>query len=142
MRLLNFFEDFIIVNHCDNEITCCYLYLFYLINYNIFLGKKVLMKILKIFKHCLNLLEKNEVSPVESEGSEISCRKPTTPFELMINLSLSLHQMKVLGIYYTITNIHNVLAACFIQILLLKLFRYIHVLRKLNLVFTKLGYYA
>lgn len=83
------------------------------------------MKILKIFKHCLNLLEKNEVSSVESEESEISSRKLTTPFELMINLSLSLHQMKVLGSYHVITNINNVLAACFIQILLLKLFRYI-----------------
>lgn len=116
MRLLNFFEDFIIVYHCDNEITCCYLYLFYLINYNIFLGKKVLMKILKIFKHCLNLLEKEkEVSLEGKEGSEISTWKPTTPFESMINLSLSLHQMKVLGSYIIITNIHNVLAACFIQ---------------------------
>lgn len=55
---------------------------------------------MKIFKHCLNLLEKNEVSSVESERSEISSRKLITPFELMINLSLSLHQMKVLGSYH------------------------------------------
>lgn len=58
------------------------------------------MKILKIFKHCLNLLEKTEVSSVESEESEISSRKLITPFESMINLSLNLHQMKVLGSYY------------------------------------------
>lgn len=55
---------------------------------------------MKIFEHCLNLLEKNEVSSVESEESEISSRKLITPFESMINLSLSLHQMKVLGSYY------------------------------------------
>lgn len=87
------------------------------------------MKILKIFKHCLNLLEKlekeKEVSLEEKEGSEISTWKPTTPFESMINLSLNLHQMKVLGSYYIITNIHNLSAACFIQTLLLKLFKYI-----------------
>lgn len=105
------------------------------------------MKILKIFKHCLNLLEKNEVSSVESERSEISSRKLITPFELMINLSLSLHQMKVLGSYHVITNINNVLAACLIQILLFKLFKYIQCItvtciKKLNQVFTKLGYYA
>lgn len=76
----------------------------YPMNYNIFLGKKVLMKTLKIFKHCLDLLEKNEVSSGEIEGSEISSRKPTTPFQLMINLSLSLHQIKVLGSYYIITD--------------------------------------
>lgn len=93
-------------------------------NYNTFLGKKVLMKILKIFKHCLNLLEKQkDVSPEESEGSEISTGKPTTPFESMINLSLSLYQMKVLGSYYVTTNIHNVSAACFIQTPLLKIFK-------------------
>uniref|UniRef100_K1PPI3 Nucleolar pre-ribosomal-associated protein 1 n=1 Tax=Magallana gigas TaxID=29159 RepID=K1PPI3_MAGGI len=60
-------------------------------------SKKVLLKILKIYKHCLNLLEKEkEVSLEGKEGSEISTWKPTTPFESMINLSLSLHQMKVL----------------------------------------------
>lgn len=91
MRFLNFFEDFIIVYYCDNEIICCYLYFFNLINYNIFLGKKVLMKILKIFKYCLNFLEKNEVLLVESEELEIFFRKLIIFFELMINLFLSLY---------------------------------------------------
>lgn len=84
-------------------------------NYNTSLGKKVLMKILKIFKHCLHFLEKKkDFSPEESEGSEISTGKLTTPFESMINLSLSLHQMKVLGSFYITTYIHNVSAVCFI----------------------------
>lgn len=85
-------------NH--SEITSCDTFLPY--QFILFLlGKKVLLKILKIYKHCLNLLEKEiEVSLEGKEGSEISTWKPTTPFESMINLSLSLHQMKVLGSYH------------------------------------------
>lgn len=49
------------------------------------------MKILKIFKYCLNFLEKNEVLLVESEELEIFFRKLIIFFELMINLFLSLY---------------------------------------------------
>ena len=73
------------------SIVDCNLYLFCI---HLFLGKEVLTKILGIFKKCLCLLEKSpEVSSQENGDQKIRI----SPFDSIINLTLSLHQMKILG---------------------------------------------
>lgn len=69
----------------------CTLYLFCI---HLFLGKEIPTKILGIFKECLCLLEKNpEVSSQENGDQKIRI----SPFDSIVNLTLSLHQMKILG---------------------------------------------
>ncbi|XP_078334635.1 nucleolar pre-ribosomal-associated protein 1-like isoform X1 [Crassostrea virginica] len=56
--------------------------------------KEILTKILGIFKKCLCLLEKSpEVSSQENGDQKIRF----SPFDSIVNLTLSLHQMKILG---------------------------------------------